>query len=217
MASQSANYTLPPASRKFYVDSISGDLVWDTPTTIGIYNAAMEIQEWRGGIKIGVVVRDMQIEVYETDNNPPVTSPLTDLCVEVGETVSLDISATDEDADSIELIATSGIFTSGSCKATFTTLSSAPGLTTARLQWVPCHSSVRHQPYDIIIKAEDNNDELQLVDIDNMSIKVLGPPPVLTDVITAGKFCSAEMEKLRHRGNCRIQHLPPGRSIITCG
>ncbi|MFN2314631.1 MAG: hypothetical protein ABR531_09245, partial [Bacteroidales bacterium] len=25
------NYTLPPASRKFYVDSISGDLVWDAP------------------------------------------------------------------------------------------------------------------------------------------------------------------------------------------
>ena len=182
------NYTLPPASKKFYVDSISGDLVWDTPTTIGIYNAAMEIQEWRGGIKIGVVVRDMQIEVYETDNNPPVTSPLADLCVEVGETVSLNISATDEDADSIKLIATSGIFTSGSCKATFTPLSSAPGLTTARLQWVPCHSNVRHQPYDIIIKAEDNNGELQLVDIDNMSIKVLGPPPVLSDVMPQGNF-----------------------------
>jgi gliding motility-associated-like protein len=183
-----ANYTLPPASNKFYVDSISGDLVWDAPTKIGIYNAAMEIQEWRGGIKIGIVVRDMQIEVYDTDNNPPVTAPLTDLCVEVGETVSLDISATDEDADSIKLIATSGIFTSGSCKATFTTISSAPGLTTARLQWVPCHSSVRHQPYDIIIKAEDNNAELQLVDIDNMSIKVLGPPPVLTDIMPQGNF-----------------------------
>src|SRR5665647_161012 len=182
------NYTLPPASKKFYVDSISGDLVWDTPTTIGIYNAAMEIQEWRGGIKIGVVVRDMQIEVYETDNNPPITAPLADLCVEVGETVSLNISATDEDADSIKLIATSGIFTSGSCKATFTPLSSAPGLTTARLQWVPCHSNVRHQPYDIIIKAEDNNGELQLVDIDNMSIKVLGPPPVLSDVMPQGNF-----------------------------
>ncbi|HMT67953.1 MAG TPA: hypothetical protein PKE28_10175, partial [Bacteroidales bacterium] len=51
------NYTLPPASRKFYVDSISGDLVWDAPTAIGIYNVAMEIQEWRAGIKIGIVVR----------------------------------------------------------------------------------------------------------------------------------------------------------------
>jgi len=182
------NYTLPPASRKFYVDSISGDLVWDAPTAIGIYNVAMEIQEWRGGVKIGVVVRDMQIEVYETDNNPPVTSPLPNLCVEVGQTVTLDITATDIDGDSLALIATSGIFTFSDCPATFTSLNTSPGLTTSRLTWVPCHSSVRHQPYDIIIKAEDFNPELQLVDIDNMSIKVLGPSPILTSVVPQGKF-----------------------------
>jgi gliding motility-associated-like protein len=183
-----SNYTFPPASNKFYVDSISGDLVWDAPTAIGIYNVAMEIQEWRRGIKIGVVVRDMQIEVYDSDNNPPVTSPLNDLCVEAGKTVTMDISATDVDQDSIRLLATSGIFTSADCKATFTTLNSAPGHTTARLQWTPCYSSVRHQPYNIIIKAEDNNKDLQLVDIDNMSIKVLGPPPVLNSAVPQGNF-----------------------------
>lgn len=181
------NYTLPPASRKFYVDSISGDLVWDAPTAIGIYNVAMEIQEWRAGIKIGVVVRDMQIEVYETDNNPPVTSELTDLCVEAGRQVSLDIHATDVDLDSITLMATSGIFTSPDCPAEFTTLSSVAGHTTARLSWTPCHNMVRHQPYDIVIKAEDSNRELQLVDIDNMSIKVLGPSPELLSAVPQGK------------------------------
>ena len=182
------NYTLPPASRTFYVDSISGDLVWDAPTAIGIYNVAMEIQEFRSGIRIGIVVRDMQIEVYETDNKPPVTSPLPDLCVEAGETVSLDITATDADLDSVRLIATSGIFTTTDCPATFTTLSSVAGSTRARLTWVPCHSVVRHQPYDIIIKAEDSNRELQLVDIDNMTIKVLGPSPVLLSAAPVGKF-----------------------------
>jgi gliding motility-associated-like protein len=182
------NYTLPPASNKFYVDSISGDLVWDTPTAIGIYNVAMEIQEWRAGIKIGVVVRDMQIEVYETDNNPPVTGPLPDLCVEAGQPVTVDVNATDVDLDSLTLIATSGIFTSSECPATFTALSSVPGTATAQLTWTPCHTSVRHQPYDIIIKAEDNNDDLQLVDIDNMSIKVLGPSPVLLSAVPQGKF-----------------------------
>ena len=182
------NYSYPPASHSFYVDSVSGDLVWDTPTAVGIYNVAMEIQEWRDGIKIGVVVRDMQIEVYETDNHPPVTSPLPTLCVEAGEPIALDITATDEDADSVTLIATSGIFTSADCPATFETISSQPGLTRAQLQWVPCHEAVRHQPYNIIIKAEDNNDDLQLVDIDNMSIKVLGPSPVLTSAVPQGKF-----------------------------
>lgn len=182
------NYTYPPASHKFYVDSISGDLVWDAPTALGIYNVAMEIQEWRAGIKIGSVVRDMQIEVYDTDNNPPVTSDLYDLCVEAGDTVMFDISATDVDGDSVKLIATSGILTSATCPATFTTLSSVPGETHARLEWKTCHSSVRHQPYDIIIKAEDNNQELQLVDIDNMNIKILGPSPHLLEAVPQGKF-----------------------------
>ena len=40
-------YTFPKASNKFFVDSISGDLVWDTPVDTGKYNVAMEIQEWR--------------------------------------------------------------------------------------------------------------------------------------------------------------------------
>lgn len=182
------NYSLPPASNKFYVDSISGDLVWDAPTTIGIYNVAMEIQEWRGKIKIGSVVRDMQIEVYDTDNNPPVTAPLHDRCVEAGETVVINVNATDVDGDNLTLLATSGIFTNSSCPATFTQISSSPGNATARLVWQTCHSSVRHQPYDIIIKAEDDNEELQLVDIDNMSIKVLGPSPVLASADPQGNF-----------------------------
>src|SRR5690606_16566284 len=71
--------------------------------------------------------------------------------------------------------------------AAFTTLSRIAGHTTARLSWTPCHNAVRHQPYDIIIKAEDSNRELQLVDIDNMSIKVLGPSPVLLTAVPQGK------------------------------
>jgi hypothetical protein len=54
-------YTLPPASHYIKVDSISGDLIWNTPVDTGKYNVAMEIQEWRNGQKIGIVVRDMQI------------------------------------------------------------------------------------------------------------------------------------------------------------
>ncbi|MCJ7819857.1 MAG: hypothetical protein MUP53_01540, partial [Bacteroidales bacterium] len=78
------NYTLPPATNYIKVDSISGDLIWDTPADTGKYNVAMEIQEWRNNKKIGVVVRDMQIEVFSTDNKPPENSALKDYCVEAG-------------------------------------------------------------------------------------------------------------------------------------
>jgi gliding motility-associated-like protein len=182
------NYTLPPATHYLRVDSITGDLIWNTPADTGKYNVAMEIQEWRNNRKIGIVVRDMQIEVFKTNNKPPVNSPLKDLCVQVGDTVNFVVSATDANNDSISLKATSGIFTIGSCRAIFIGIDSARGHSSSRLYWIPCHEAVRNQPYNIIFKSDDNNPELKLSDIDNMNIKVLGPSPLLKNAVPTGKF-----------------------------
>jgi gliding motility-associated-like protein len=181
-------YTFPPATNSIRVDSLSGDLIWDTPADTGIYNVAMEIQEWRNGIKIGIVTRDMQIEVFSTNNKPPVNSELTDRCVEVGDIVDFVFSATDVNNDLLSLKATSGVFQITSCPAKFTKIDSLPGRASSRFRWIPCHSSVRNQPYDIIFKSDDYNTELKLSDIDNMKIKVLGPPPVILNAVPEGKF-----------------------------
>jgi gliding motility-associated-like protein len=182
------NYTYPPATHKFYVDSISGDLVWDAPPIVGTYNVAMEIQEWRNNIKIGMVERDMQIEVFETTNHDPLNGQLKDLCVEAGDTVSFLVTSTDQDGEHISLKATSGAFELVNCKAKFTKVDSIAGKAVKRFFWIPCYETVRNQPYNIIIKSEDDNSELSLFDIDNMNIKVLGPAPVLTNVFPEGKF-----------------------------
>jgi gliding motility-associated-like protein len=184
------NFTLPPATHYIRVDSISGDLIWNTPADTGKYNVAMEIQEWRNGKKIGVVVRDMQIEVFKTKNKPPVNSLLKDMCVEAGQKVDFIVSATDANNDLISLKATSGIFGLAPCPAKFTGIDSARGFSSSRLTWTPCYEAVRNQPYNIIFKSDDNNTELRLSDIDNMSIKVLGPSPKLTNAIPTGKFIS---------------------------
>ncbi len=182
------NYTLPPATHFIKVDSISGDLIWDTPADTGKFNVAMEIQEWRNGVKIGVVVRDMQIEVYTTTNKPPVNSALRDYCVQVGDTIDFLFSATDVNQDNLSLKATSGIFTLTSCPATFTKVDSVPGYASSRFRWVPCHEAVRNQPYNLIFKSDDFNSDLKLSDIDNMNIKVLGPPPVILNAVPEGKL-----------------------------
>jgi gliding motility-associated-like protein len=181
------NYTLPPATHSIRVDSISGDLIWDTPADTGKFNVAMEIQEWRNGVKIGIVVRDMQIEVYNTNNKPPVNSPLRDYCVEVGDTIDFIFSATDVNKDMLSLKATSGVFHIPSCPATFTKKDSVPGYASARFLWVPCHEAVRNQPYNVIFKSDDYNSDLKLSDIDNMNIKVLGPPPLILNAVPEGK------------------------------
>ena len=124
--------------------------------------------------KIGVVVRDMQIEVFSTKNKPPVNSPLKDYCVEVGDTIDFLFSATDPNNDYISLKATSGVFTNISCPATFTKIDSVTGYASARFRWIPCHEAVRNQPYNVIFKSDDYNSDVKLSDIDNMNIKVLG-------------------------------------------
>ena len=182
------NYTLPPATHSIRVDSISGDLIWDTPADIGKFNVAMEIQEWRNGKKIGVVVRDMQIEVYSTNNKPPVNSLLSDYCVEVGDTVDFLFSATDVNKDNLTLKATSGVFKLTSCPAQFTKVDSVPGYASSRFRWIPCHEVVRNQPYSVIFKSDDYNADVKLSDIDNMNIKVLGPPPSIINAVPEGKL-----------------------------
>lgn len=188
------NYTYPPASNAFYVDSITGDLVWDAPTQLGTFNVAMEINEWRNGIKIGTVVRDMQIEVYETENNPPENGPLRDFCIEAEDTLEYEVTATDPDNDRITMLSTSGIYTLEECPATFDSISAVPGFSRSLLTWIPCHESVRDQPYDVLIKSEDNNEDLELFDLDNFRIKVLGPSPILTSASPTGKYIRLNWE-----------------------
>jgi gliding motility-associated-like protein len=181
------NYTLPPATHYIRVDSVSGDLIWDTPADTGIYNVAMEIQEWRNNKKIGIVERDMQIEVFKTRNKPPVNVIPQNMCVEAGQSIDFMVSATDANNDRITLRATSGIFTLSSCRGVFTKVDSIRGYAKSRFRWTPCFEAVRNQPYNIVFKADDNNSELMLSDIDNMTIKVLGPSPVLLNAVPQGK------------------------------
>lgn len=184
---QIENYTLPPATHSIRVDSISGDLIWDTPADTGVFNVAMEIQEWRNGKKIGIVVRDMQIEVFSTNNKPPVNSPLRDYCVEAGDTIDFLFSATDANNDYLSLKSTSGIFNLKSCPATFTKVDSIAGYASSRFRWVTCFEAVRSQPYDVIFKSDDYNSDVKLSDIDNMKIKLLGPSPAIINAIPEGK------------------------------
>ena len=182
------NYTLPPATHYLRIDSITGDLIWNTPADTGKYNVAMEIQEWRNGKKIGIVVRDMQIEVFETRNKPPINNPLKDFCLQAGDSVDFIVSATDPNNDSISLKASSGVFNITSCPATFTGIDSVPGFSSALFHWKPCFLAVRNQPYNVIIKSDDKNGEIKLSDIDIMNIRVIAPPPLLINAIPEGKF-----------------------------
>jgi gliding motility-associated-like protein len=170
-------YILPAYSDTLYVDAVSGDLVWYTPVDTGKYNVAMNIEEWRHGVKIGNITRDMQIDVYETDNNPPVNPPLKDYCVLADSLIEFQVTTTDEDHDSIKLIMTGGPFIVSTSPATFTRVASGKGFATFNFRWQTNCAHVRKQPYQVTLKAEDINNDISLVDIDNFNIRVMAPGP----------------------------------------
>ncbi|MFH0761215.1 MAG: gliding motility-associated C-terminal domain-containing protein [Bacteroidota bacterium] len=168
-------YTFPPFSDSLIVDERTGDLIWAAPTEVGKYNVAMTIEEWRSGVKIGKIQRDMQIEVYETENKPPVIEAIGQFCLLAGEKLNTSIVATDLNGDIINLHASGGPLSIENNPAEFRQVTSTPGRATGSLRWQTDCSLVRKQPYLIIIKAKDTLNDLQLVDSKNIEIFVNCP------------------------------------------
>ncbi len=170
-------YTYPAASNTLYVDSVTGDFVWDSPMQVGEYNVAMMIEEWRNGIKIGNIERDMQIEVQETDNHPPVIADLPDYCVTAGDTLDFDVTANDPDGDDVTLSASGGIFNFSTNPANFPE-TTGPTPLTVHFHWETLCNQIRKQPYNVLFRAKDINPEVGLTAYKNVMIEVVAPAPV---------------------------------------
>jgi hypothetical protein len=59
----------------FTIDARTGSITWDKPKYIGNYVIAVQIEEWRQGVKISVIYRDIQISVTGI-NTPANPSPV---------------------------------------------------------------------------------------------------------------------------------------------
>src|SRR5690606_407783 len=118
---QAPGYFFPPASNSITVNPITGDLIWDEPTQAGQYNVSILIKEYRDGILLSTVLRDMQIDVINfCSNNPPKILTADKHCVEAGTNLSFTVTANDQDAaDIVTLSATGGPFGFANNPATF--------------------------------------------------------------------------------------------------
>ena len=170
-------YTFPPFSDSLVVNELTGDLIWAAPTDTGKYNVAMTIEEWRNGVQIGRIQRDMQIEVYLSDNNPPEIRDVGTYCILAGESFSTELTATDPDGDSVLLEATGGPLSLEKNPARFRQVLSVRGMAKATFNWTTSCDLVRQQPYLVIVKAKDLNSELQLIDSKNLELYINAPAP----------------------------------------
>lgn len=179
------------------IDSVKGDLIWDTPQQIGQYNFAIEITEWRkdGNGRydmIGSVVRDLQVNINNCNNRPPVIDPVGPFCVEAGQTLNFNVTATDPDSgpalpprsgtayDAITLTAFGApyevVFPADSLYEVDTQT------VTGTFNWNTDCEHVRRLPYMVTFRAEDDpsarvTNETKLVDLYTTEITVVAPAP----------------------------------------
>lgn len=171
-----AGYNFPQASNYISINPITGDLTWDSPFIQGEYNIAILIEEWRNGVRIGYVTRDMQVIIASCNNHPPVIDPIPDTCVQAGDTLRFNVRASDIDANWVTLSATGGPFILPNSPAIFNITSGNPDVT-SQFYWETNCLHVRKAAYQVSFKAQDNGSPVKLTTFKNMSIKVIGPAP----------------------------------------
>lgn len=176
-------YHMPNASNYISINPTTGDLVWDSPTMVGEYNIAILVQEWRQGVLIGNIVRDMQISIIACDNRPPVITAI-DTCVTAGEEIDMIISATDPEGGTISLSGTSSCFQLP-LPAIFPEASGISPIS-AHFIWQTSCSHISVSPYAVFFKAKDNGPQVELSSYKTIYISIVAPKPENLEAVSVG-------------------------------
>lgn len=168
-------YTLPQASQSFVIDSVTGELRWDAPLMQGEYNVAIMVQEWRHGVKIGSVVRDMQILISACNNDLPQIQCDDQYCLVAGEQLDFVISASDPNGDNVTL-SVSGAPLELAISPAMVNPETAFGMhPEMEFLWNTTYAHIRNTPYQLVVHAKDDDTPVSLTNLKTISINVMAP------------------------------------------
>lgn len=171
----------------FTINSETGDVCWDAPAFTGEYNIAILISEYRQGIFVGSVIRDMQITVVQCNNDPPQLIPIVDTCIEAGSTLNFDVSADDPNPQNTVEINYTGDPILEANAPTFTGSAGTP-IVTYNFNWDTDCSNIDGAPYQVYFQAEDSGSgvDVSLTDYTQMNITVVAPAPLNPSATPSG-------------------------------
>lgn len=196
----------PGANNSHTLNPLTGEFIWQAPQKPGEYNIAFIIVEYRQGIPLDTMIRDMQILIEDNcDNQPPIIETVTEICVIAGETLELDVIVTDPDMplQKVELSALGGPFEVDINPAR---LEVASGYQDQPLMgkfiWNTTCEHISDQEYQVVFRATDDK---ELVDNDGqisflstlktVIIKVVGPPPEDVQAVADPELIKVTWEK----------------------
>ena len=152
----------------FTLDSITGSISWD-PAMLGNFSASFLIDEFRNGIKIGEMRRDMQfIVVNDTSNFLPNISNLQTIPtnslgypyvkINPGTHYQLHLLGNDQNPnDILSMQAFGEVFDLNTSPAAFNYNYTGNGNEIqGNFSWIPDASHVRSQPYITVFRTSDN-------------------------------------------------------------
>ena len=168
-------YTLPQASHSIEIDPATGELRWDAPVLQGEYNVAIMVEEWRHGVKIGSVVRDMQILVSVCDNDLPQIQCDDPYCLVAGEQLDFVISASDPDGDNVTLSASGAPLELAIGPAMINPETSFGMQPQMEFLWNTQYAHIRNTPYQLVIHARDDGSPVHLTNVKTVTINVMAP------------------------------------------
>ena len=162
------------------LDPITGTFTWDSPTIPGEYNIAFRINEYREGVLINSIIRDMQILVRDCENQPPTIDAIEEICVIAGTVLDIPIIVDDPDVGQlVSVSATGGPFEIDNPAEFVGPIGYTSVPFEERLRWETNCNHISDSYYQIVIRAVDNYfaDSTGLATLKTLRIKVLGPPP----------------------------------------
>ncbi|WP_370089639.1 gliding motility-associated C-terminal domain-containing protein [Ekhidna sp.] len=177
------------------IDPVTGTITWDAPGGATIpdmenreFNVAFVVEEWRrvNGelIRLGFVTRDMQIIIWNYENDPPELEIPEDTCVVAGSTITGIITGTDPDGDPVKIEAFGGPFEvnpSATVDPDPGEFQGPPSVLT--FEWETACGQVRIAPYEVQFKATDDPTIPEVpnppgqVNFETWRITVVGPAP----------------------------------------
>lgn len=168
-------------NNQFTFDQETGLFTWTTPQRVGEYNIAILVKSYRNGLYLGGILRDIQIEIRQGNNTPPIIEAPEEICVFAGEVIDFEVLSYDPDGHDLELTATGGPLLYNNSPATFTDVS-GDSVVTSQFYWETTCDHIQRAPHQIVFKARDfvnagspTNDR-SLATFKVLRIRVIAPP-----------------------------------------
>ncbi len=175
------NFIAPGPDNVISLNEVTGDFIWDAPKVAGEYNVAFLIKEYRNGVLINSIIRDMQILVKICTDRPPTIDVVDELCVIAGELIELDIVVDDLDQGQlVQLTASGGPLVLDTFNAVVLEDSIFQSVEfTGKFIWQTQCEHISDQYYQVVFRAVDNyfNDSTGLAELKTLRIKIIGPAP----------------------------------------